>query len=105
MGFLQADHRDRRMLFEGKKERWCIPSGSIRSLAIEEVQVVTPGQSATGALHYYVVVRFAADQDQEYGFCYGQRDFGEFDDIKRAQGGIRVYEAFESLLSPGSHPR
>jgi hypothetical protein len=101
MGFIQADHPGQRMLFEGKKERWCIPSKSIQSLAIEEVQTGTPGQSATGALNYYVVVRFAADGDQEFGFRYGQRDFGKFDDIKRAEGGIRVYEAFESLLANG----
>lgn len=68
-------------------------------MAIEEVQAGTPGQSATGALNYYVVVRFAADEDKEFGFRYGERDFGKFDDIKRAEGGIRLYEAFESLLS------
>jgi len=37
----------------------------------------------------------------EFGFRYAERDFGKFDDIKRAEGGIRVYEAFESLLSLG----
>ncbi len=100
MGFVQVDHPGQRMLFEGKKERWCIPLKSIRSLAIEEVQAGTPGQSATGALNYYVVVSFAADVDQEFGFRYGDRDFGEVDDIKRAEGGIRVFEVFESLLSP-----
>jgi hypothetical protein len=99
MGFLQADQRGRRMLFEGKKERWCIPARSIRSLAIEEVQTGTPGQSATGALNYYVVVKFAADEDREFGFRHAERDFGEFNDIKRAEGGIRVFEAFEALLS------
>lgn len=52
LGFLQADPRGQRMLFEGKKERWCIPARSIHSLAIEEVQLGTPGQSATGALNY-----------------------------------------------------
>lgn len=101
MGFLQADHRGRRMLFEGKKERWSIPARSIQSLAIEEVQVGTPGQSATGALNYYVVVKFAADEDREFGFRCAERDFGEFNDIKRAEGGIRVFEAFEALLSQG----
>jgi hypothetical protein len=99
MGFLQADQRGRRVLFEGKKERWYIPAGSIRSLAIEEVQVGTPGQSATGALNYYVVVRFAADEEREFGFRHAERDFGEFNDVKRAEGGIRVFEAFEPLLS------
>lgn len=98
LGFLQADHPGQRMLFEGKKERWCIPSASIHSLTIEEVQAGTPGQSATGILNYYVVVRFAADEEQEFGFRYSERDFGEFDDIKRAEGGIRVFEAFASLL-------
>lgn len=101
MGFLQADLSGERILFEGKKERWCIPAKSIRSVAIEEVQAGTPGQSATGALNYYVVVKFAADEDQEFGFRNAERDFGEFDDMKRAQGGIRVFEEFDSLLSSG----
>jgi hypothetical protein len=98
MGFLQADAAGGRMLFEGKKERWEIPVAAIRSVAIEEVQSGTPGQSATGALNYYVVVRFMADDEQELGFRYGGRDYGEFNDIKRAEGAIRVYEAFETLL-------
>ena len=98
MGFIQADQDRRRMLFEGKKERWCLPVDSIRSVAIEEVQTGTPGQSATGTLNYYVVVRFAADEDREFGFRYAERDYGEFNDVKRAEGGIRVYETFESLV-------
>ena len=99
MGFLQADHSGQRMLFEGKKERWSIPSQSIQSLAIEEVQTGTPGQSATATLNYYVVVKFSADEDQEFGFLYSEREFGEFDDIKLAEGGICVFEAFESLVA------
>ena len=98
MGFIQADHVNKRMLFEGKKQRWSIPAESIRSLAIEEVQAGTPGQSATGALNYYVVVKFAAEDEKEFGFRHGDRDFGDFDDIKRAEGGIEVFESFESLL-------
>ena len=101
MGYLQADHSGQRMLFEGKEQRWCIPAKSIRSLALEEVQIGTPGQSVTGALNYYVVVRFAADADQEFGFRNAERDYGNFDDVKRAEGGIRVYEAFDSLLASG----
>jgi hypothetical protein len=102
VGYLQADPRCRRMLYEGKKERWCIPAASIRSLSLEEVQIGTPGQSATGQLHYYVVVHFVADGDQEFGFECTDRDFGKFDDIKRAQGGVRVFEAVESILPPQS---
>jgi hypothetical protein len=105
MGYLQADHSGQRMLFEGKQARWCIPAASIRSLTLEEIQIGTPGQSATGALNYYVVVRFAADDgqklDQEFGFRNAERDYGEFDDVKRAEGGIRVYEAFDALVSNG----
>lgn len=101
LGFLQPDPRGRRMLFEGKKERWCIPAASIQSLALEEVQLGTPGQSALGALLYYVVVRFAGDEDREFGFRYARRDFGKVDDLKRAEGAVCVYEAFDSLLSRG----
>lgn len=98
MGLLQADPTGGRVLFEGKKERWCIPAGSIQSLAIEEVQVGTAGQSAMGALNYYVVVRFVADGDQEFGFRWAARDYGEVNDVKRAEGAIRVFEAIESVL-------
>jgi hypothetical protein len=101
MGFLQADPVRGRMLFEGKKERWSIPIRSIRSLAIEEIQTGAPGQSALGALNYFVVVQFAAEEEQELGFRYGEREYGEHTDIKRAQGAIRIYEAFESLLVRG----
>jgi hypothetical protein len=100
LGYLQADRAGQRMLFEGKMERWCIPSASIRSLAIEEIQSGTPGQSATGTLNYYVVVRFAAEGEQEFGFRCSQRDYGLFDDIKRAEGAVHVYEAFDSLFLP-----
>jgi hypothetical protein len=125
MGFLQADASGRRMLFEGKQQRWTIPAGSIQSLAIEEVQSGNPGQSAIGSLNYYVVVRFAvaygtslsvwesalvrpdsatpsatsASDLLEIGFRHSGRDYGKFDDIKRAQGAIRVFEAFEAILS------
>ena len=101
MGFLEADIARGRMLFEGKKERWSIPARSIYSLAIEEIQTGAPGQSAMGALHYFVVVRFAADEEQELGFRYGEREYGEYNDIKRAQGAIRIYEAFEPLVARG----
>ncbi|MEL6109661.1 MAG: hypothetical protein AAFU85_26935 [Planctomycetota bacterium] len=99
MGFIQADHAGSRMLFEGKKQRWSIPSEAIRSISIQEVQTGSPGQSATGMLNYYVVVTFADTEDNEIGFRHSDRDYGEFDDIKRAKGGIEVYEAFEELLS------
>lgn len=98
MGFLQADHAGRRVLLEGTKERWSIPAGSISSLAIEEVQIGTPGQSAMGALHYYVVIRFAADGEREFGIRYSERDFGKLDDVKRAQGAVRIFETLEPLL-------
>lgn len=101
LGVLQPDQRGRRIWFEGKKERWCIPAASIQSLTLEEVQLGTPGQSALGALLYYVVVRFAGDEGQEFGFRYAQREFGKVDDLKRAQGAVRVCEAFDSLLSRG----
>jgi len=101
VGFLQVDERGRRVLFEGQKERWSILAGSIQSLAIEEVQVGTPGQSATGSLHYFVVIRFATDQQQELGIRHSERDYGKFDDIKRAEGAIRVFEAIEPILAAG----
>ncbi len=99
MGFLQADKAGQRMLYEGKKERWSIPTESIYSFKIEEVQTGTPGQSAIGALNYYVVVTFAAEDKQEFGFRFSERDYGEFDDIKRAQGGISIFDEFDYLVS------
>ena len=91
---------DRECCSRARKNAGRFPAQSIYSVAIEEVQAGTPGQSATGTLNYYVVVKFAADGEQEIGFRYGDRDYGEFDDVKRAEGGIRVYELFESLLAP-----
>jgi hypothetical protein len=52
-----------------------------------------------GALQYYVVVTFTTAEDMEFGFRFSERDYGKFDDVKRAAGGIRVYEAFESVVS------
>lgn len=102
MGFVQPDHARNRMLFEGKKQRWSIPAESIRSVSVQEVQAGTPGESATSALNYYVVVTFQAEQEMEIGFRHSDREYGEFDDIKRAQGGIEVFEAFESILAERS---
>ncbi len=99
MGFLQADISGKQMLYEGKKERWTIPTDSIYSINIEEVQSGTPGQSATGALNYYVVVQFAADEKKEFGFRFSERDYGDYDDVKRAQGGISVFDEFDELVS------
>jgi hypothetical protein len=100
MGFLQPDPRSERILFEGKQQRWSMPAQAIRSVAIEEIQSGTPGQSVTGAINYFVVVRLVADGEQEFGFRFSKRDFGEMNDIKRAEGAIRVFEAFESILPP-----
>ena len=63
----------------------------------------------TGAAVYYgyqnwnnLVVRFAADDgqepDQEFGFRNAERDYGEWNDVKRDEGGIRVYEALICYL-------
>ncbi len=98
-GFLQADTVGQRMLFEGKKERWCIPLHAIRSVAIEEVHTGTPGQSTTGQMNYFVIVKFDADEDQEFGFRYDDREYGKHNEITRAQGAIRLYEVFESALT------
>ncbi len=77
-------------------------SESIQSLAIEEIQTGTPGQSAMGALNYYVSVTFAtADGDLEYGLRHSARDYGEVTDVKRAAGGLQVFEAIESVLPAG----
>jgi hypothetical protein len=98
MGFLQPDIPGQRMLFEGKKERWSIPISSIKSLSIDEVQTGTPGQSALGALEYYVVVKFLTDEEKEFGFRYAKREYGLPDDYIRAKGGFLVYVAFKSIL-------
>jgi hypothetical protein len=99
MGYIQPDRTRSRIVFEGKKERWRLPSNSIRSLAIEEVQCGTPGQSAMGSLNYYVVIRFAtSDGEKELGLRYADRDYGDVTDTKRAAGGVLVFEAIESIL-------
>lgn len=98
MGLIQIDHAGQRLLYEGKQARWSIPAKAVRSLSIEEVQCGTPGQSASGILNYYVVLKFVGDGDQEFGFRDGDRDYGEFNDIKRAEGAIRIFNALEALL-------
>lgn len=99
MGFLQADCSGQRMLYEGNHERWCIPVQSLRSVTLEEIQLNTPGQSTNNTFDYYVVVVFSSGEDLEFGFRYSKREYGKFNDVVRAQMGIRVYDAFEPLLS------
>ncbi len=99
MGYVQPDIARNRIVFEGKKERWRLPLDSIRSLAIEEVQCGTPGQSAMGALNYYIVIQFVTSEgDRELGLRYADRDYGEVTDTKRAAGGVQLFEAIESIL-------
>jgi hypothetical protein len=101
MGFLQFDATTDRVLYEGKKERWILPRSSINSVSIEEIQTGTAGQSQTGLLNFYVVINFDVDSVLELGLRYGEREYGEFNDIKRAEGAIIIYEAFEEFLNNG----
>ncbi|MBT5019333.1 MAG: hypothetical protein HON04_11380 [Planctomicrobium sp.] len=98
MGFLQVDRNAKTLLFEGKKQRWSIPASAITSLKMEEIQTGTPGQSAMGALNYFVFIKFLADEEMEFAIRHSQRDFGEFNDVKRAEGAVEVYETIESIL-------
>ncbi|WP_146576433.1 hypothetical protein [Neorhodopirellula pilleata] len=96
---MQVDAKGARLLFEGKKERWCIPADSIGSIRLEEVQVGTPGESATSTLLYFVLISFASPMGEfEYGLRDDSRDFGAFDDIKRAKAGKRLYETIRAIL-------
>ncbi|TWU04033.1 hypothetical protein [Neorhodopirellula pilleata] len=96
---MQVDPKGARLLFEGKKERWCIPADSIGSIRLEEVQMGTPGESATSTLLYFVVISFASPMGEfEYGLRDDSRDFGAFDDIKRAKAGKRLYETIRAIL-------
>lgn len=88
-----------RLLFEGKKERWCIPASSLKAVRLQEVQIGTPGESAVSILLYFVVISFATqDGEFEYGLRDDARDFGAFDDTKRATAGVRLYEAVASIV-------
>lgn len=99
MGFLEANQTECCLFFEGKKQRWRIPAGAIISVQLEEIQTGTPGQSAMGTLNYFVVLTFQADEERKLALRDGQRDFGEYDDKKRAEGGVYVFEAIESVLA------
>ncbi|MGB7348151.1 MAG: hypothetical protein WBD20_28260 [Pirellulaceae bacterium] len=102
MGFVQVDIDNARILFEGKKQQWVLPTQSIKSVAMEEIQTGTPGQSALGALNYYTTLQFAtAEGEKELGFRYAVRDYGEVNDLKRAAGGITLFEAMECILPAG----
>ncbi len=99
MGFVRGQHEQGQIVFEGKKQRWSIPSNSVRKLAIEEVQIGTEGQSMFGQLNYYVTLDFKTpDGNREFGFRYSDVDYGEVTDVKRAEGGVRVFEELVSVL-------
>ncbi|TWT51895.1 hypothetical protein KOR42_33690 [Thalassoglobus neptunius] len=99
MGYFQVDSESKELLFEGKKQRWTIPAGAIKSLELEEVQTGTPGQSAMGALNYFVMITLMEEEEKVFAIRHGQRDYGEFNDVKRAAGAIEIYEAIEEILS------
>lgn len=103
MGFVQIDHQQQRVLFEGKKEQRTLPADSVGALAVEEVQTGTPGQSALGGLNYYVTLTFSTSEgDREYGLRFSKRDYGDVTDVKRAAGAVQVFEAIESVLPTGA---
>ncbi|CAN0175475.1 unnamed protein product [Hapterophycus canaliculatus] len=96
---VQVDQKNHRLLFEGKKERWCIPAKSLRSVRLQEVQLGTPGESTVSTLLYFVVISFVtADGEFEYGLRDDGRDFGAFDDTKRARAGVHLYESVASIV-------
>lgn len=99
-GYLQVNRQQKTIFFEGKKERWQIPSDSIQSLAIQEIQTGTPGQSSTGALLYFVVMTFVTSEGpQTIGFINDRRDFGEHNDLKRAEYAVDLFEAAAEILA------
>lgn len=96
---VQVDRTGSRLLFEAKKERWCIPASSLKAVRLQEIQIGSPGESAVATLLYFVVISFATkDGEFEYGLRDDARDFGAFDDTKRARAGVRLYEAVASIV-------
>ena len=91
--------------FEGKKQRWTLPADSIAGIEMEEVQTGAAGQSATGMLQYYVMIEFRLhpdDHENELGIAvtdpmrlglrHADRDYGDWNDTKRAREGVELFE-------------
>lgn len=98
-GFLIVDANSRSILYEGNKERWTIPAGSIDKLKIEEVQYGAAGESATGQLRCYVVLTFQQPAGPyEIGLRVADKHPGKATDARRMQSAVELYEYLESTL-------
>jgi hypothetical protein len=98
-GFLIVDSASRRLLYEGNKERWIVPAGSIGKLKIEEVQYGTAGESATGQLRCFVVLTFQQQSGPfEIGMRVADKDPGKNTDARRMQKAVDLYEYLTTRL-------
>ena len=98
-GFLRVDAAARKLLYEGNKERWTVPVGSIGKLKIEEVQYGTAGESATGQLRCFVVLTYQQPSGPyEIGMRVADKDPGKTTDARRMQKAVELFEYLESGL-------
>jgi hypothetical protein len=99
MGYIEVNIERQQLMFEGKKERWLLPADCLRSLSIEEVQVGAAGDAAFGAINYYVVIEFDTQEKREkLGLRCSKRDFGPWNDVKRAQQAIELFDYIAPLV-------
>ncbi|MEO2018644.1 MAG: hypothetical protein ABGZ53_30190 [Fuerstiella sp.] len=76
-GFLQIDRQQRRLRFEGNRNRWTLPFGALTACRIEESIVGSEGNE-NAERRYYVVLaaRQEEDEEWEYGFIYTRTEIG-----------------------------
>ncbi|HIE96553.1 MAG: hypothetical protein ABGZ23_08150 [Fuerstiella sp.] len=76
-GFLQIGRQQRRLRFEGNKNRWTLPFGALTTCRIEESIVGSEGDE-NAERRYYVVLAAQHEEDEEweYGFIYTRTEIG-----------------------------
>ena len=76
-GFLQIDRQQRRLRFEGNRNRWTLPFSALTACRIEESIVGSEGNE-NAERRYYVVLAAQQEEDEEweYGFIYTRTEVG-----------------------------
>lgn len=99
-GFVHVDPDRRRVLYEGNKERWILPFGSIRFCKVEEVQYGAGGDNPVGELRCYVVLIFQKESGPyEIGLRVADKDIGKNTDTRRMRKAVELFEYLTSGIN------
>jgi hypothetical protein len=75
-GFLRIDRQQRKLLFEGNKFRWTLPTSALTACKIEESIVGSEG-NPNAQKRYYVVINAAKEGETwEAGMIYTRTEIG-----------------------------